>query len=164
MKKITMLWLLIVTILCAISVIGCKEDPQLQILVTDIPYMYNGYYGITALGNSNGTTVAMSDLQEIRNGRVLTKLNRVVGELPTSEPYTETGKYLFVFMIFDGTDEYASDYYSGGLFSLNVSEEVTTVPFYGLMDLDDLSIKPSSAEGAVNFKELMPQLMKQLKK
>ena len=114
---------------------GCEDEEsnavQKQIKITDIPSAYNGRYGYTGLATMSGDdVVATSPSVEIKNGEVITSLFDfyVIGH---TKPFTDNGDYFVYFFITDSSVRIT--YWCGGIYGVNLSNEITVIPFAELI-------------------------------
>ena len=145
--------LFIAAILCALVVSACKEpDPQKKITVTGIPSQHNGRIGVTAITTMSSDDIFMSDFVTISGGTVTTSLFEGSS---LSVPFTGSGTYMVMFLIFD-TINSPEARWTGVILSKAITSETTTIPFSEFM-----VYSPSVQQTPLSVKDVLKEILKQ---
>jgi len=138
MKKLNKFLLPVLIAICAVFVFGCGDlgDPQLQITITNLHPAYNNSYANVQLYNSNGDGTAISKFIQIFNGRAACNLY----DYDTMKiPYTETGTYKIVLLIWENESDKDSQTYSGVIDSRNLSSAFTTIQAVNFSEVNGIT-------------------------
>jgi len=133
MKNSVSIKLFIAAIFFAIAFSACKQGPDSQkiITVTGIPTAYNGKFGDLVLIETDYPLAGSRFPVLISNGTVSMNL---IDPTNGFTSFTENGMYKVLFWVRDSTGE--TDYFSGVIDSMAITEESTTIHFGDFRNAD----------------------------